>query len=152
MATYLSETAAGRKAVPSTFDAAGGNLRFEYVFSNEVLANGDVLYLGDFPANKLAALDCMLISDDLDTGAALVMSAGILNAGKTALGAGANDTWISASNIGQTGGVARNTNAAPMLSGVQEFTTRPLGIVITTAPGTPALTGKKVILNVSVAA
>jgi hypothetical protein len=151
MATLKSEHAAGRKPSVSVFEAGGGTLRYEYVIDAN-LAAGDVIYIGDLPANNINPVDAFLISDDLDSGAGITMTAGILNAAKTAIGGGTNDLWIASTTIGQTGGVARPSNAAVALSGPSEFATRPLGVVIGAAAATPAMIGKKIIFVVDTTA
>ena len=152
MALYKSEQANGRRTVATPFTAGVAGIRFEYTVEANLLA-GDVIYMGDFPANKLQPTDVILISDDLDSSGSptITMSAGVLSADKSAMGAGANDTWLSAATVGQTGGVARSTTAAPYLSGAQEFTARPIGIVVGTGAATPAMVGKKIVLIVNAA-
>lgn len=150
MALFLSETARRSKPVFNLIDASGGTLRYEFVIDTN-LAAGDVIYMGDLPANKLVPVDALLISDDLDSSAtpAITMTAGVLNATKTALGTGPNDTWFSSSAIGQAGGVARPTTAAVQLTGPSEFIERPLGVVIGAGAATAAMIGKKIILYVT---
>lgn len=152
MALYKSEQATGRRTVATPFQAGVAGIRYEYTIEANLSA-GDVVYMGDFPANKLTATDLILITDDLDSNGTptITLSAGVLNAGLTALGGGANDTWISATTVGQTGGVARSSTAAPYLSGPQEFTARPLGIVVGTGAATAAMVGKKLVLIVNAA-
>jgi hypothetical protein len=152
MALYKSDQATGRRTVATPFQAGVAGIRFEYIIEANLNA-GDVIYMGDFPANKLTATDLILISDDLDSSGSptITLSAGVLSADKSAMGAGANDTWISAATVGQTGGVARSSTAAPYLSGPQEFTPRPIGIVVGTGAATPAMVGKKLVLIVNAA-
>lgn len=151
MAIYKSEVAAGRQPVVTPVNSDGTTLRYEYVFPATHVA-GDVIVLGDLPANKFKPLDCSIVCDDLDSGAGIVLSAGILAADLSAMGAGANDTWIASSTVGQTGGFARATTPNVLLSGPQEFARRPLGIVINTSAATPAMAGKKIVLIVDGAA
>ena len=150
MALFKSDTAAGRKPGVSITEASGGVLRFEYTIA-AALVVGDVIHMGDMPANNTLAADATLISDDLDSNATptIVLAAGILNAGLTAMGAGAADTWIAASTIGQAGGVAR-ASANAMLSGGTQYVPRPLGVVVSTGAATAAMVGKKIVLTVTV--
>lgn len=147
MPTYKSEIAAGRQPVVTPSNSEGNTLRYPFTFPANLVAN-DVIHLGNLPANKFKPLDVSIVSDDLDTGAGLVMSAGILNDALTAMGAGANDTWIANSTVGQTGGFARATTPNVMLSGAEEFKARPLGIVINTAAAAAAMAGKQIVLIV----
>ena len=149
MALYKSETALGRKPVASLVNATGGDVRYEYVIGANLVA-GDVIYMGDMPNNNAIPVDCALYCDKLDNGTTLTISAGVLLADKSALGAGANDTWISATTIGQTAGVSRPTSNAVMATGQAEFISRPLGIVINASATTPAMIGKKIVLVLKV--
>ncbi len=151
MALYKSETATGRKPVFSLIDATGGQLRYEYVITAN-LAAGDVIHMGNLPANRVVPLSALLISDDLDSNGTptITLSAGVLNADKTAIGAGPNDQWFSAVNIGQTGGIARPTTNAVFATGPSEFVQRPLGVVVVAGPATALMIGKKIVLVVEV--
>lgn len=68
------------------------------------LVSGTLYGLVTLPSGCVP-LDFMLIVDDLDTGAALTQSVGVLNAGQDDLVAGTN--FLTATTIGQGGGVAR---------------------------------------------
>lgn len=151
MALYKSETAVGRKPEFNVIDATGGALRFEYIIDANLVA-GDVIYMGDLPANKVVPLDALLICEDLDSGATptITLSAGVLNAGKTGLGAGPNDTWFASVNTAQTGGLARPTTNAVFATGISEFIERPVGVVVTAGAATAAMIGKKIVLVIEI--
>jgi hypothetical protein len=148
MATLLSKTATGQKPVTSLMSALVMGIMYEYV-TTTALAAGDIIDLGPIEAG-VVPVDVKLITDDLDTnGTPLVtLSVGILNAGKTDLSGGTNETFITASTIGQTGGVAPATTAAVYLLGASTSARR-LGIKVVAAPATNAAVGKKIAVVLS---
>jgi hypothetical protein len=151
MALYTSKTASGKTPVPSLQSALIMALLFEFTTTG-ALAAGDIIDLGPIEAG-VKPMDVILVSDDLDTNGAptITMSVGILNAAKTDLAAGANDTFIAASNVGQTGGLARATNASVYLCGAAAVERR-LGIKIVAGAATQAAVGKKIAVQLSATA
>lgn len=147
MPLYQSATALGQKPVPAANSGFLQQFLYEFLTLG-ALAAGDIIDLGPIQAD-LAPADCTLITDDLDTNGvpAITMTVGILNAAKSDIGAGANDPWIVASTVGQTGGIARATSAACYLSGPAAVERR-LGIKIVAAPATSAGAGKKIAVKV----
>lgn len=151
MPTYKSKTALGLTPVVTLDDADIDGIPYEYVTAGN-LAAGDIIVLGPIEAD-VKPFDCFLISDDLDTNGAptITLSLGILNAAQTDIDAAATSTWISASNIGQTGGVARATSANCYLSGASS-TTRWLGVKVVAGPATSAGAGKAIAAVVKASA
>lgn len=143
MATYKSKTALGQNPVVSTDDSAACGIPYEYVTTG-ALAAGDIIVLGPVEAG-IKPYDSLLATDDLDTDGAptITLSLGILNAALTDLDAAATSTWISASTVGQTGGVARCTTANCYLSD-KSSTQRMLGVKVVAGPATSAGAGKKI--------
>lgn len=143
MATFTSKHADGRKPIQSLNDSLPGRILLEYVTTAN-LAAGDIIDLGPLPAG-LSILDTMIITDDLDTNSTptITLSVGLLNSGKTDLNGGTNETFIAASNVGQTGGIARATTAASYLLGAAA-TERRLGVKVVAGAATGAGAGKKV--------
>lgn len=68
------------------------------------MATNDIIVALPVPANHVP-VDCMLLSDDIDSGASLTMTVAELNQDFTDIVA--NTNLITASTIGQAGGVAR---------------------------------------------
>lgn len=109
------------------------------------IAVNDVIQLCDVPPN-VEVLEWKFITDDIDSNATptVAFSLGVLNAGRTALGAGATDTWATGITAAQAGGVAIPAGAQainPLLGG--RATTRPLGLVATAATATAQLAGRR---------
>jgi len=105
-------------------------------------ALNDILEFGELPEDHVP-VDFVLDAADIDTNGApaVVLAAGLLNAGKTDLSAGADDggaSWLTASAIGQAGGMARPTVRAMWLTNPLPTTKRMLGGKITTGAATPA--------------
>jgi len=103
------------------------------------LALNDVLEFFDLPAGALP-VDFVLDSTDIDSGTAIVMSVGFLNAGKTAILVDAPSggaAWLTGATIGQAGGIVRPTVPA-MFRVTPTAAARTIGVLITTAAGTPA--------------
>lgn len=152
MALIKSKGAAGQVPTRAINDSLVRGIPFEMQFAANQAAPavGDIIDLGDFPVDAIP-VDAKLFSDDLDSNGVptITFSLGFLNAAKTDLGAGANDTFIAATTIPQTGGVARATLAAPYLSGASSVTRR-LGLKVTAAAATWAGQGKKVCAVIEV--
>ena len=128
---YISVTKTGDVAAP----------RQVYSLS-AALALNDIIVMGSLPPGCLP-VDLILDSDDLDTGtAAITLSVGILNAGKTDIDATASGgaAWIAASTVAQAGGLVRPTTAAitrTPVSASEQF----WGIKVAAAPDVGTTTG-----------
>lgn len=115
------------------------------------IAVNDVIQLCDIPPS-VEVVFWKLVSDDIDSNASptVAFTLGVLNAGKTAIGAAASDNWSGNGGItvGQAGGaVAANTvgaNGANAFAGGRSA--RSLGLVATAATATAALAGKRATL------
>lgn len=144
MASTLNSVQAAAKQPPVTGSRAGMpvTVRFEYSLSAALVVN-DIIYMGDLPAGHLP-VDLMVDSDDLDSGTAIVLQAGILNAGKTDIDATASGgaEWLGSSTVGQAGGMARMSGKAMSRVVVDDTNDRPMGIKVSTAPATGATSGK----------
>jgi hypothetical protein len=147
MAILKSRHATGSRPVASVLSALAVGLLYEYTTEAAALAVNDIIALGPLEAD-VKPIDVTLITDDLDTGAGLTLTVGILNAAGTDIDAAATSTWIAASTVGQAGGVARATNANAFLSG-RSASTRQLGIKVVTAPAGSQGAGKKIAVIVS---
>jgi hypothetical protein len=117
-------------AQPAVYpDEAGKVLVSDGTYEITAAQNVDevVVALCSLPAGCIP-IDFTLIVDDLDSGAALVFDGGGINAA----GEHVDQIMISASTVGQAGGVARST-LFPMVAPVETETL--FGMHITTAPG-----------------
>ncbi len=143
MALYTSKTANGKAPIASLVSALVAGLMFDYLTTGALVA-GDIIDLGPIEAG-VEPVDITLISDDLDTNGAptITLSVGILNAAKTDLNAGTNETFIVASTVGQAGGIARATLPAVGLLG-KSAVARSLGIKVVAGAATQAAVGKKI--------
>lgn len=146
MASTLSSVQVAANRPPVVGYSAGVDItvRFEYNLAAALVVN-DILYMGDLPAGHLP-VDLMVDSDDLDTGGspAIVLQAGILNAGKTDIDATASGGagWIGDADVGQAGGMVRMSGRAMSRVAVNDLVDRPIGIKVSTAPATGATSGK----------
>lgn len=146
MASTLSSVQVAANQPPVVGYSAGGDItvRFEYSLAAALVVD-DILYMGDLPAGHLP-VDFMVDSDDLDTGGspAIVLQAGILNAGKTDIDTTASGgaEWLGSSTVAQAGGMARMAGKAMSRVVVNDLVDRPIGIKISTAPATGATSGK----------
>lgn len=142
MALKQSKHATGQAPIASALSAVTVGLLFEYV-TDATLAAGDIIELGPIEAG-VKPVNATLYCDDLDTNGTptLTLTVGILNAAKTDIDAAATSAFITASTIGQTGGVATASTANAYLSGVS-VTPRKLGIKVVAGPATFAGAGKK---------
>lgn len=127
-------TASKVKQPPISAGQAGGVVcnEGEYLVPS-TLALGDIVKLALLPAGH-KPVDVILESADLDSATALVMSVGVVNDAGTDLVASTN--FITASTVGQAGGVAR----AAVVDGLQlaaSSSDRAIGVKVTTAAGTP---------------
>lgn len=146
MTTFVSKNAAGQKPIPSLVSSLLGSLLLEYVTTAN-LAAGDIIDLGPLPAG-LTPVDAAIITDDLDSNGAptITLSLGLLNAAKTDLNGGTNETFITASTVGQTGGIARATTAAVYLLGASNAERR-LGLKVVAGAATGVGAGKKIAVK-----
>lgn len=142
MALLKSKTALGQVPVANLWSAVAVGLMFEFVTGAAALAAGDIIEMGPIEAG-VKPVDVTLLSDDLDTGAAVTLTVGILNATSTDIDAAATSTWIAASTVGQAGGRAVPTTANAYLSGATNAT-RKLGVKVVTAPAGSTGAGKKI--------
>lgn len=103
--TTNSKYALGALRMPEPQNADVIAVRMEHSLAANPSAN-DVAWLGDVPAG-CKVVDAVLDAPDLDTNGSptITISLGVLNAGKTDL----DVTYIAASTIGQTSGMARPT-------------------------------------------
>jgi hypothetical protein len=141
MANHQSDYAKGIRQMP----VAGGS---ELVSIRLVVALpathalNDIVEFGELPEDHVP-VDFILDSADLDTNGApaIVLSVGLLNAGKTDISTAAADggaAWLTGSNIGQAGGMARPTVRALWTTQPSSTTRRMLGAKITTGAATAA--------------
>lgn len=107
MALFKSSFASGLQNVPDPFGSELQVVRVTIPVTTALTAN-DILYMMDLPVD-CSPVDFILDATDLDTGGApaITLSVGILLNDASDLSA----TWLSASTIGQTGGMARPTLA-----------------------------------------
>lgn len=142
--TFKSKQVAANEAMV-TASQAGVVIACRREFSlTEALEDNDVIYFGDLPAGHVP-VDVIVDADELDTGVdAIVLEAGLLNAGKTAVDTTASGgaSWIGGSTLGQAAGIARATGVAITRVAVDNVNDRAYGVQVTTAPGTGATTGK----------
>jgi len=102
-------------------------------------ALNDIIEFGELPEDHVP-VDCVLDAAAL-AASAMVLAAGLLNAGKTDISSGADDGgagWITGSTIGVAGGMVRPTVRALWLTNPLPATKRMLGAKITTGGVTPA--------------
>lgn len=107
-------------------------VRGEFDCTTLIPALNDVIELVPLPPETVL-VDAVLDCDDLDSATAMVMDVGVLNTIKDGMAAGG--TLISASNIGQTGGVVRAT-AKESFRVAASSVERSVGVKVTTAAGT----------------
>jgi hypothetical protein len=110
----------------------GGNVdlypvRIEHDFT-AAITTADVLELCTVPPG-MEVLDWTIDSDDLDTGAGLAFSVGVLNATKTAMLSPAG-TYVTAATIAQTGGLLRAGSTNHIRFGATQ-TDRVIGLIPT---------------------
>jgi hypothetical protein len=148
---FLGKTAKGQKPITSLLSALVAGILYEYTTEAAAPLAGDIIKLGPVETD-VKPVDAALLTDDLDTNGAptLTMTVGILNAAGTDIDAAATSAWITASTVGQTGGIARATSANVYLSG-RAGTPRQLGVKIVTAPATWAGAGKNLAVLLSAA-
>lgn len=147
MPVYKSKSALGKKPIASLTSALVQGILYEYTTEANLVA-GDIINMGPIETDTVP-VDCKLITDDLDTNGAptLTLTVGILNAAGTDIDVAATSTWIAASTVGQTGGVARATTANCYLSGASSAT-RMLGVKAVAGAATGVGAGKKLAVLV----
>lgn len=108
MATLKSSFAAGLQNVPDPFGSELQVVKVNIAVSATLAAN-DILYMMDLPVDTVP-VDFILDSTDIDTGGSpsVTLTVGLLNADATDI----STAWLTASTIGQAGGMARPTTAA----------------------------------------
>lgn len=143
MTTFVSKHGDGRAPIASQNAAFPQMCLLEFV-TTASLAAGDIIDLGPLPAG-VRVVDSAIISEDVDTNGSptITMSLGLLNAGKTDLNGGTNETWITASTVGQAGGTVRATTNASYLLGASA-TERRLGLKVVAAAATGTGAGEKI--------
>ena len=155
MSLYQTDYATGKKTLPNGQGREVLHARVDFAVSATMVDNlnathanfsaNDVIEFGRLPAGHVL-VDLKMVCDKIDSNGspAVVLSAGILNAGKTALSTDANGdgtnlsgTFLSAVTTGQAGG-----NASPAATLTAAWRLRPLesdrsiGVVVGTIPAT----------------
>lgn len=103
----------------------------------DTLAASDIVKLVVLPAEHVV-VDCILDSDDLDTGGTptIIVSAGVLNSGATDIESG--QKLIDGSGVAKTGGIARmDQQGAPRIA-PSSTTDRIVGVKVDTVAATKA--------------
>lgn len=141
MANHKSDYAKGVRPMPVPSGAEVVSVRMQVPVPATHAVN-DILEFGELPEDCVP-VDAVLDASDIDTNGApaVVLAAGLLNAGKTDISADAADggaAWISGSNIGQAGGMARPTTRPLWLVQPKAATRRMVGGKITTGAATAA--------------
>jgi hypothetical protein len=143
MSTTYTTSQAALQFQPIDSAEAGDvvSVRGEFSLAAALVVN-DIIEMGWLPANCVP-VDVIVDTDDLDTGTAAVLEAGIVGDPFRGTAADTTDTnaFIDASTVGQAGGIARmNVVTGPRLASVSR--PRRFGIKVATAPTTSATTGK----------
>lgn len=151
MPLFLNDYATGKKTMATAQGAEVLTQRLDFAVSSAMrdatgtvranFAANDVVVMGLLPAGHVLT-DVKLVSDDIDTGAGVTLSAGILNAARTGFSTDANGdggnvsgSFIAASTVGQAGG-----NAGPAAAATAPWRLKPteadreLGIVVPAIP------------------
>lgn len=119
-------------------DCAGDKIVNDYFYDLPTAQNvtGDIIDIGVLPAYHTIS-DMVLIPDDIDTGAAVVLDVGIMSGtpGDTVTARTCGAEFFSGSTAGQTGAIARPTlpSAFKVLPTEAD---RSIGVKITTQSGT----------------
>lgn len=141
--TFTNDTADGIDQMPVAQGAEIVVKKLVYEIGAALIVN-DIMHMGDLPAGH-TMVDCLLTTDDLDTGTpAIVLEAGILNTAKTDIDdtkSGAAGGWIGASTVGQAGGLQRAVGVGINRVPVDDANNLPIGVHVSVAPGTGAVTG-----------
>lgn len=141
MANHKSDYAKGMRPMPVANGAEVASIRMVVSLPAGQAVN-DIIEFGELPEDHVP-VDFVLDAADIDTNVTptVVLSAGLLNAAKTDISAGADDggaAWLTGSTIGQAGGMARPTVRALWLTNPLAATKRMLGAKITTGAATAA--------------
>jgi len=143
MALFKSKQIAAGRPAPSALNGSSAVVVVGEFLTVAGLTAADVIEMVAFPAGTVP-VDVTVVAEDLDTGTpAITFDAGLLSGSFGDTGArtcGAE--FLSDSNIGQAGGMARAAVPAGFLLG-HSASDRSLGIKIEAAAGTLA-TGKKI--------
>jgi hypothetical protein len=112
--------------------------RYSMAVTAAMLVLNNILEIAPLP-NGLVPVDVTLVTDDLDTGTALVLDVGIMSGvfGSNDQARTCGNEIIAGSNIGQTGGSVRASKKEAFRIGAAN-THRSIGVKIATAPTTPA--------------
>ena len=117
------------------------------------IAVNDVIQLIDLPAN-LEVVDWKFMSDDIDSNATptVAFTLGVLNAGRTAIGAGATDAWTAAGGITCPQTACQNTPSGATAANhfIPGRVARAIGLVATAAAATAQLANRRALLILDV--
>lgn len=145
MSFKQSLQALNKVVVPSA-DQSGDTLSIfaDYALNGVALAAGDIIEMLPLPAGYVP-VDVIAASPDLDSGGspAITLDVGLLSGawGKNSASSTIGAEFISASTVGQAGGIARMSNAAGALLAPDVTQDRSVGIKVGTGPATGATTG-----------
>mgnify|MGYP000846870681 FL=1 len=119
MDNFQSDYAKRLRPMPTPQGGEIVNVRMQ-VAVTAALALNDIIEFGELPVDCVP-VDFVLDSSDIDTGGSpsVTLSVGVANAGKTDLDTSADSgsaVWLSASTIGQAGGMARPTTRAMFIA------------------------------------
>lgn len=138
MTIRLSKFAANQIATVAG-DCAGDVVVNDYFYDLPVAQNvtGDIIDLGVLPANHTIS-DAVLVTDDLDTGAGMVLDVGLMSGtpGDAVSARTCGAEIFSGATTAQTGGTARPTLASAFKILAAE-TDRSIGVKISTQAATP---------------
>jgi len=110
MVNWQTDYAKGIRPVPTPQGGEVVSIRAAVAVTT-ALASADIIEFAELP-HDCVPVDFVLDVDDMDSGAALAISVGLLNTGKTDLSTAAADggaVWIATSSAAQTGVIARPT-------------------------------------------
>jgi hypothetical protein len=137
MANFKSPYADGQRQAPISGGAEAVAVRAEIAVTT-ALASADILEAMELPEDHVP-VDFMVDADDLDGGAGLTLSVGVLNADKDDLSTAAADggaVWMVDSTVGQAGGLVRPTTKTVTRVAPSSTTRRMLGLKVTTVAAT----------------
>ncbi len=150
MPLFQTDFATGKKTMPNAQGDEVIAVRLDFQVANPMidstgtpraaLALNDVIEMGPLPAGHVP-VDFRLVPADIDTGAGIQLTAGLLNAAKTGMSTDANadgsnlsGTWLSASTAGQAGGSGQAAAATTAPWRVKPLeVNRSLGILVAAA-------------------
>ena len=111
MAIVKSNTLLGTTPPIQTIDCGVVTVREKVALTAAQVAANNVVEMAILPAGCVP-IGYVLDSDDMDTATGLTMDLGVVNAGETAISAAAADggaKWVTASTLGQAGGILLHT-------------------------------------------